>query len=523
MSDITLKIGVENPALNFNVTDNLVKFTPTDFKINIYATGKMGNVIPAAGSEGQLQYNSGGVLAATPYTTYDVATSKLLLGPISAVGVGGGTSGQVLSTNGANSLTWTSVIANATYANVSGKAEIANFANFAGVANTANYATTSNLANYAGVANLANRANALSANIADVYITGGNTGQYLKTDGTGALSWANVSTVTALANLTDVTVGNVSNGQSLVYITANSRWEPRLIGNGSSGVSQIFASDGISITPSNGTGAVTIKSNVAGIVAGTNVTVDVANGVYTINAGGGDGNVSIAGSNTQVQFNDSNILGASANFTFNKTSNTLAVGALATLSANLGSNANLKITGGSANQFLRTDGAGNLTWANSGSGVTALANLTDVDVLSPTDGQFLAYTSSNSKWTSKTLTTGSAEVPVYLRTGVANADIATGTITLVGRTANYSSPAIIANTYFTTGGNTTINGSTTLSGLTDVSVSGVTNGQVLTYNSSIFRWVPTTPSSTGGSTGGSLDFGTILSPSGFSLNLGSIV
>ena len=36
--------------------------------------------------------------------------------------------------------------------------------------------------------------------------------------------------------------------------------------------------------------------------------------------------------------------------------------------SNLGSNANVVITGGSSGQYLRTDGAGNLTWASVGSG-----------------------------------------------------------------------------------------------------------------------------------------------------------
>jgi hypothetical protein len=94
-----------------------------------------------------------------------------------------------------------------------------------------------------------------------------------------------------------------------------------------------------------------------------------------------------AGSNTQIQFNDGlNNFGASANFTFNNATNlltvvgnsqfnnanlgNLAIANFVNVSSNLkvsgksdlGNVGNVIITGGSANQYLQTDGAGNLTW-----------------------------------------------------------------------------------------------------------------------------------------------------------------
>jgi hypothetical protein len=93
-----------------------------------------------------------------------------------------------------------------------------------------------------------------------------------------------------------------------------------------------------------------------------------------------------AGSNTQIQFNNNNNFGASANFTFDTSTNLLTVsgnsqfnnanlGNLATANfvnvasnlkvsgkSDLGNVGNVIITGGSANQYLQTDGAGNLTW-----------------------------------------------------------------------------------------------------------------------------------------------------------------
>ena len=85
-----------------------------------------------------------------------------------------------------------------------------------------------------------------------------------------------------------------------------------------------------------------------------------------------------SGSNTQVQFNNNGNFGASANFTFNSSTNLLSVTKLSTTSANLGNIANLVITGGLNGYFLQTDGAGNLTWAagtgNGGGGSPGGAN-----------------------------------------------------------------------------------------------------------------------------------------------------
>lgn len=79
--------------------------------------------------------------------------------------------------------------------------------------------------------------------------------------------------------------------------------------------------------------------------AGSILAVDNAGEIYWAGAVTADP----AGSNTQIQFNDSEILGASADFTFDKTSNTLSV-SNAVLSGNVASSntttGTLKVTGG---------------------------------------------------------------------------------------------------------------------------------------------------------------------------------
>ena len=108
-----------------------------------------------------------------------------------------------------------------------------------------------------------------------------------------------------------------------------------------------------------------------------------------------------AGSNTQVQFNNNNLFGASANFTYNSATDTLTVQGTANATnvnattgvfttanisnlnstvANLGSVNNVHISGGSSGYVLATDGSGNLSWvgidpAVSGDGGNASSSL----------------------------------------------------------------------------------------------------------------------------------------------------
>ena len=77
-----------------------------------------------------------------------------------------------------------------------------------------------------------------------------------------------------------------------------------------------------------------------------------------------------AGNNTQVQYNNNGVFGASSEFTFNSTTTTLtAFNIDASNRANLGSVGNVVITGGTNGYVLQTDGAGALSWtAQTGGG-----------------------------------------------------------------------------------------------------------------------------------------------------------
>jgi len=114
-----------------------------------------------------------------------------------------------------------------------------------------------------------------------------------------------------------------------------------------------------------------LRTNGAGNLSWANIQSEIANP---------------AGSNTQVQFNNGNVFGASTNFTFNNATNTLTVQGSAnvtTLNAgtsNLGPVANVNITGGANGYVLATNGSGNLSWVQidpsvSGDGGNASSSL----------------------------------------------------------------------------------------------------------------------------------------------------
>lgn len=215
----------------------------------------------------------------------------------------------------------------------------------------------------AGIPNVTYVSGNLSlGNVSNVKMTGGSNNYVLQTDGSGNLSW-----VAQIGG-----VGNSTTGE--------------LLFNNSGNV------DGVSNTSvTSGTLTFSNLSNLK-IDGGTNgyfLQTDGA-GNLTWAAGGGGGNGSPGGSNTQIQYNDSGLFGGTVGFTFNKTSNNVAMpNSLSVTNAitantvtsntltintlsNLGNVANVKISGGVSGQSIVTDGSNNLsfatradpTWAN---------------------------------------------------------------------------------------------------------------------------------------------------------------
>jgi hypothetical protein len=134
--------------------------------------------------------------------------------------------------------------------------------------------------------------------------------------------------------------------------------------------------------------------------------------------------IGASGSNTQVQYNNAGLLGASSAFTFNSATSLLTVTKLQVGSnANLGNVSNVVILGGTNGYFLQTDGAGNLTWApagnggNTGNGVPGGANtqvqFNDAGVFGG-DAGFTYNKVSNTLSVANTISSGNAITGVNL-------------------------------------------------------------------------------------------------------------
>lgn len=113
MSDINLDFQVSNNSINFTVEPNDITITPNDIQLNIYGAG----AALAAGSNGAVQFNSGGILGGSTDFTYDGPNARVnmanaeitgttTLGNVSNVHIAGGTNGYFLRTDGAGNLTW---------------------------------------------------------------------------------------------------------------------------------------------------------------------------------------------------------------------------------------------------------------------------------------------------------------------------------------------------------------------------------------------------------------------------------
>jgi cytoskeletal protein CcmA (bactofilin family) len=127
------------------------------------------------------------------------------------------------------------------------------------------------------------------------------------------------------------------------------------------------------ITITGGSNNYVLRTDGAGNLTWANIQSEIANA---------------AGSNTYVQFNNDNLFGASANFTFDNATNTLTVQGSANVTdvnstnvnattgifttgnitnlntevANLGNVSNVHISGGGNGYVLATNGSGNLSW-----------------------------------------------------------------------------------------------------------------------------------------------------------------
>jgi hypothetical protein len=342
-------------ALSGNVAANAIYSDNYRYANGVPFTG--GNATNPGGSNTQIQFNNNGSFGGIPNATWN--GNILSLGNVSALSIGGGSNGYFLRTDGNGLLSWVAGVSNST----------------PGGSNT-------------------------QIQFNDAGILAGNNGFTFNKD-TGTLSVLNANVDNVTANAATIKNLDVIGNIIAVNFTANTGI---FTGNGS-GLSAIAGAN-VSGTVANATYAESAGSaTTANAVAGANVSGTVANATYAASAGSATtaGTVTTAAQPNITSVGTLTSLGVSGNI--------IAVNLTATGNANfsgntvsLGNVANLKISGGNTGQFLKTDGAGNLSFATPNAA---------------TGGNIYVFTRAHGT--------------VYI-------EVQFGSITIVGRTGNISIP-----------------------------------------------------------------------------------
>ena len=446
---------------------------------NLVIAGKLTSVDADLGNAVSANYFIGNVANITG----NVTAGNINAGNISTSGSGGNITGaNVISANtfigSGNNLS------NIQGANVTGAVSSATSATTAGTVTTAaqpNITSVGTLTGFTsnGVVNFTNASNVTLGAVGNVRVTGGSTGQYLQTDGSGTLTWATINTGIP---------SNIANGNSNVNIpSANGNVNISAVGNanvvvvtgtganinGYATISGTVTAGNISTSGSGGniTGANVVSANIftgsgnnlsniqganvsgavglatyattANAVAGANVSGEVAsaataNSVAGANVTGQVGNALVAGTvYTNAQPNITSV-GTLTGITSTGTANFTGASNVA-----LGPVANVHITGGSTGQYLQTDGSGTLNWASISTNST-LANVNS-SVNIPTANGNVNITSAGN--TSLVVTSIGANIS-------GNLDI-TGNITTAGPTGNITGANVISANTFTASANIT--------------------------------------------------------------------
>jgi hypothetical protein len=356
LSGTTIKLGTQNISSNTNgisITGNLYLSTNTVNVASVTANTLGGTLTTSA----QPNITSLGNLSTL------AVDGISYLGNAANVRIAGGVNGYVLTTNGLGGLSWEPATATTTSPGGSNNFIQFNDSGSFGGAPALTYDPVNFIVN---APNLTVNGE-FQANVSNLRIQGGVSGQFLKTNGSGGLSWA--------------TAGGGGSA-------AGANGEIQYSSNGS-----FAASSALTFTPSSNTLTVANISGTITTAAQPNITSvgTLSNLTVTGNIAGGNANL---GNAVRANFfigsgaNLTNINGANvgqvanANYSANAgnansatVANTIidnaqpnitSVGTLTALTvtgnSSFGNIGNVRITGGANGQFIKTDGAGNLSW-----------------------------------------------------------------------------------------------------------------------------------------------------------------
>lgn len=340
-----------NIVSNFNNLSGNVSANKVYANTYYYANGVPFNASPG-GNNSQLQYNNNGSFAGIPNVTFN--GSILNLGSPAGLSISGGENGYFLQTDGAGNLTWAAGGGGGGNGNPGGANTQIQFNDAGTFGGDAGFTYNKNT-NTLDVVNVNATGLVDLGTVSNVSIAGGTAGYYLRTDGFGNLTWdlpgggngnpggsntfvqfndegefagSNsftfnkdtgiltipiVSAETVSANGFQTT-GNITAGNIRVTALANIPGNLRVTGN-------------VNVSGSQNINLGTV-ANIT-ISGGTNGYVLTTDGLGNLSwqAGGGSGGNGVpGGSNTQVQFNNNGVFGASPYFTYNDVTRTVQVG-----------------------------------------------------------------------------------------------------------------------------------------------------------------------------------------------------
>ncbi len=336
---------VTNVLTNGNVFANVVYAT-----YYRWANGQPFNSSPG-GSNTQLQYNNNGSFAGIPNVTY--TGGNLSLGSVANLKITGGINGYYLQTDGTGNLSWAEGGGggNGSPGGSNTQIQFNDDENFGGDVNFTYNKTTDTMSvvnvNVSGETNL--------GSVGNITITGGTAGYYLKTDGTGNLSWdlpGGGGNGTPGGSNTQVQFNNegeFAGNSTFTFDTDTGILSIPIVSAGTISADdvqttgQIIAGTIKANTLANIPGNLRVTGNVnfagsANVTLGTVANLKITGGTngYVLStdglgnlswiAGGGGGNGTPGGSNTQIQFNNNGTFGGDPNFLFNPNTDTVTVG-----------------------------------------------------------------------------------------------------------------------------------------------------------------------------------------------------